>query len=159
MKRSFCGVERVSAILPQIRGDASGRDRRWTDAGRPPHPVRGRPASAHPTETNIRFRIQDYIFCRKKLAGGLSIWCNTTFESVLLVRSTIQGGTSMSRVVTPPLAQPTSNSPMKIPHDKIAMRAYEKWVKRGRPQGTDLQDWVEAENELKAEMIRTSSKR
>ena len=43
----------------------------------------------------------------------------------------------------------------KIPHEKIAMRAYEKWVKRGRPQGTDVQDWVDAENELKAEMMRT----
>jgi hypothetical protein len=38
-----------------------------------------------------------------------------------------------------------------IPHEKIAMRAYEKWCKRGRPQGTDKQDWVEAEAELRAE--------
>jgi hypothetical protein len=45
---------------------------------------------------------------------------------------------------------------MKIPHDKIAMRAYEKWVKRGRPHGTDVQDWVEAEMELKAEYMRNS---
>jgi hypothetical protein len=38
-----------------------------------------------------------------------------------------------------------------IPHEKIAMRAYEKWCKRGRPQGTDKQDWAEAEAELRAE--------
>jgi hypothetical protein len=44
---------------------------------------------------------------------------------------------------------------MQIPHEKIAMRAYEKWVKRGRPHGTDLQDWVEAEAELRAEMARS----
>ena len=62
----------------------------------------------------------------------------------------------MSRVVTPPLAQPTSNSPMKVPHDKIAMRAYEKWCKRGRPHGTDKQDWLEAETELKAELSGTN---
>jgi hypothetical protein len=45
----------------------------------------------------------------------------------------------------------TSNPPTVIPHEKIAMRAYEKWVKRGRPQGTDVQDWIEAEAELKKE--------
>jgi hypothetical protein len=61
----------------------------------------------------------------------------------------------MSRVVTPPLAQSGNMQQVKIAHEKIAMRAYEKWVKRGRPQGTDVQDWVEAENELKAEMMRT----
>ena len=34
------------------------------------------------------------------------------------------------------------------------MRAYEKWVKRGCKHGCDLQDWVEAEAELAAEMRR-----
>ncbi|MCS6976202.1 MAG: DUF2934 domain-containing protein [Gemmatales bacterium] len=37
-------------------------------------------------------------------------------------------------------------------HEQIAKRAYEKWVKRGRPEGTHLQDWYEAEAELKREM-------
>ncbi len=36
-----------------------------------------------------------------------------------------------------------------IPREKIAMRAYEKWCKRGRPHGTDKQDWTEAETELR----------
>jgi hypothetical protein len=58
----------------------------------------------------------------------------------------------MSKVVTPPLAQPAS--PIRIPHEKIAMRAYDKWCSRGRPCGTDQQDWLEAEAELKAEMSR-----
>lgn len=61
----------------------------------------------------------------------------------------------MSRVVTPPLAQSTPMSPQTIPQEKIAMRAYEKWMQRGRPQGTEMQDWLEAERELKAEMSRT----
>jgi hypothetical protein len=61
----------------------------------------------------------------------------------------------MSRVVTPSSVQPSNLPPLVIPHEKIAMRAYEKWVKRGRPQGTEMQDWLEAENELKAEMSRT----
>ena len=62
----------------------------------------------------------------------------------------------MSRVGTAPLAQPANAPLSKIAHDKIAMRAYEKWVKRGRPQGTDMQDWAEAEAELKSEMMRTT---
>jgi hypothetical protein len=60
----------------------------------------------------------------------------------------------MSRVVTPPQTPPGSTA-FKIPHEKIAMRAYEKWCKRGRPHGTDRQDWLEAEAELKAEFART----
>jgi hypothetical protein len=58
----------------------------------------------------------------------------------------------MSRVSTPQ-APPTTPS-VKVPHDKIAMRAYEKWCKRGRPTGTQQQDWLEAEAELRAEMNR-----
>jgi len=44
-----------------------------------------------------------------------------------------------------------------VPHDKIAMRAYEKWVKRGRPDGTSDKDWIEAEAELRAEHARGSN--
>ena len=41
-----------------------------------------------------------------------------------------------------------------IPHERIAMRAYEKWLKRGCPPGCDRQDWLEAENELREEKKR-----
>ena len=51
-------------------------------------------------------------------------------------------------------ATPTTQHGTGIPHDKIAMRAYEKWCKRGRPMGTEKQDWYEAEAELRAEMAR-----
>jgi hypothetical protein len=66
----------------------------------------------------------------------------------------------MSRVVTPQTprqASPatTTTTPFNIPHEKIAMRAYEKWCKRGRPQGTHVQDWLEAETELKAEYAKS----
>ncbi len=33
--------------------------------------------------------------------------------------------------------------------DKTAVRAYERWVARGRPNGTQLQDWIEAEVEVR----------
>ncbi|HEY1187061.1 MAG TPA: DUF2934 domain-containing protein [Gemmata sp.] len=38
-----------------------------------------------------------------------------------------------------------------IPHDKIAARAAEIWDRKGRPHGQDVQNWVEAEAELRAE--------
>jgi hypothetical protein len=65
-----------------------------------------------------------------------------------------QGGIAMSRVSTP--TTPTMPS-VKLPHEKIAMRAFEKWCKRGRPHGTEKQDWLEAEAELRAEMNRTGN--
>jgi hypothetical protein len=61
----------------------------------------------------------------------------------------------MSRVSTP--HTPTSAthlSSVKVPHEKISMRAYEKWCKRGRPHGSSQQDWYEAEAELRSEMSR-----
>jgi len=62
----------------------------------------------------------------------------------------------MSRVATPPTTQPTATPPRHVPYEKIAQRAYEKWLKRGCAHGYDVQDWTEAENELKAEMSRTA---
>ncbi len=59
----------------------------------------------------------------------------------------------MSRVASPPLGQPSATA--KVPHEKIAMRAFEKWCQRGRPQGSQLQDWLEAERELVAEAGRS----
>ena len=58
----------------------------------------------------------------------------------------------MARVTTPPTAQPTGK-PVQVPHEKIAMRAYEKWLQRGCTHGHDVQDWVEAEKEIRAEMM------
>ena len=46
---------------------------------------------------------------------------------------------------------------LQVPHEKIAMRAYEKWCKKGRPKGTEKQDWLEAETELRMEMNRTGT--
>jgi hypothetical protein len=71
----------------------------------------------------------------------------------------------MSRVTTPPTAKPVAPTAQpasavttaKIPHERIAMRAYEKWVQHGRPQGTALQDWKEAEAELMKEVNRAGS--
>lgn len=61
----------------------------------------------------------------------------------------------MSRVATPPTTQPAMPT-VKVPHEKIAMRAYEKWVQSGRPMGMDLKNWLEAEAELRMEFSRSS---
>jgi hypothetical protein len=70
----------------------------------------------------------------------------------------------MSRVSTPPVAKPTTSgipptaTPPKsgtaVPREKVAMRAYEKWLKSGCQHGCDQQHWLEAEAELRAEMAR-----
>lgn len=58
---------------------------------------------------------------------------------------------------TTPMTQTGATATMTINLDKIAMRAYEKWCKRGCPHGSDQRDWYEAEAELKAEIIRTGA--
>jgi Protein of unknown function (DUF2934) len=65
----------------------------------------------------------------------------------------------MSRTVTPSQtptqAPPTQQmNQLKVPHDKVAQRAYEKWLKRGKPCTNGEQDWYEAEKELFTEMGR-----
>jgi hypothetical protein len=48
-------------------------------------------------------------------------------------------------------------SPVKIPHEKIAQRAYEKWLQRGRTHGDGVQDWLDAEQELREEIAKGPS--
>ncbi len=67
----------------------------------------------------------------------------------------------MSKVVTSSPTTPSASGThgahgARVPHDKIAMRAHEKWCKRGRPHGTDKQDWLEAETELCQELGHSS---
>ncbi|MDY3551353.1 DUF2934 domain-containing protein [Gemmata sp. JC717] len=45
----------------------------------------------------------------------------------------------------------TDPAPVDIPHDKIAARAAEIWDRKGRPHGQDVQNWMEAEAELRTE--------
>ncbi len=53
----------------------------------------------------------------------------------------------------PTTATVTAPAPavLEIPHDKIAARAAEIWDRKGRPHGQDVQNWMEAEAELRAE--------
>jgi hypothetical protein len=42
-------------------------------------------------------------------------------------------------------------TPVTFPAEKIAARAYEIWVRRGKPPHAELQNWLDAEAELRAE--------
>ncbi|HEX8204054.1 MAG TPA: DUF2934 domain-containing protein [Isosphaeraceae bacterium] len=37
----------------------------------------------------------------------------------------------------------------EISSEQIAVRAYEIWIAHGRPEGTDVADWLEAERQLR----------
>jgi hypothetical protein len=51
-------------------------------------------------------------------------------------------------------ASPTS---WTVPtHEQIAFRAYENWEARGKPAGTDREDWFEADRQLQEEIKHTS---
>jgi Protein of unknown function (DUF2934) len=68
------------------------------------------------------------------------------------MKASRRGGAMSSggRVTTSPVtSSPTLVAPS---HDAISRRAFLKWQARGCPSGTALQDWLEAEAELKAEL-------
>jgi hypothetical protein len=49
-----------------------------------------------------------------------------------------------------------SRSPMdsreaRFSHSDVASRAYERWQRRGRPEGSAEDDWFEAERELESQ--------
>jgi hypothetical protein len=67
-------------------------------------------------------------------------------------RATTSTGTQQTGTQSFGTQPQQSGTQTQVPHDKIAMRAYEKWCRRGRPNGTDKQDWLEAEQELRQEM-------
>ncbi len=49
-----------------------------------------------------------------------------------------------------PVAAPTPAPLREITTEVIAARAYSLWEQRGRPQGQDVELWIEAEQQLKA---------
>jgi hypothetical protein len=48
------------------------------------------------------------------------------------------------------MAKQMTDSTSAPTHEQIAARAYEIFVERGRPQGRDLDHWLEAEAQLRA---------
>jgi hypothetical protein len=44
--------------------------------------------------------------------------------------------------------RPLNRSPKPVTQEQIAALAYELWVAQGRPQGSDIDIWLEAERQL-----------
>ena len=53
---------------------------------------------------------------------------------------------------TPTVRATAPAAPVTFPPEKIAARAYEIWIRKGKPHGAELQNWLEAEVELRAEL-------
>ena len=47
-----------------------------------------------------------------------------------------------------------TTTPPALPHDVIAMRAYELYLGDGAPEGRDLEHWLRAESELRERVSR-----
>jgi hypothetical protein len=93
---------------------------------------------------------------RKVLAKRGALWCNTRVRQWFLTNGfTCTEGNHMSRMGASSSAPPVGST--KQLQEKIAQRAYEKWVQRGRPHGDGVQDWLDAEKEVKQELDGTPS--
>jgi hypothetical protein len=57
------------------------------------------------------------------------------------------------------MTQPATMTPSSGLSEKVAARAYQKWLQKGCKHGNDKQDWLEAEAEIKAEMARTGARK
>ena len=57
----------------------------------------------------------------------------------------------LANTVSSAVATADAPAVVEIPHDKIAARAAEIWERNGHPHGQDVQNWMEAEAELRAE--------
>jgi ribonuclease I len=53
-------------------------------------------------------------------------------------------------------ASPAAPTSSIIPPEQIAVRAYENWEARGKPAGTDREDWFEADRQLQEEIRHPS---
>lgn len=57
-----------------------------------------------------------------------------------------------TRSPAPQVSRPKVIEPQGILEEQIALRAYEIWEARGRPEGTDFENWVEAERQLRQQI-------
>jgi hypothetical protein len=49
--------------------------------------------------------------------------------------------------------EPPSERSVEITDEQIATRAYEIWLERGRPDGLDREHWLEAERQLRQQIV------
>jgi hypothetical protein len=59
-------------------------------------------------------------------------------------------GRAEQRATDVPLTRRLPEEGLSPTHHQIAVRAYQLWEENGRPDGTDREDWFEAERQLRA---------
>jgi hypothetical protein len=65
----------------------------------------------------------------------------------------LPAGKPSSGATPPPTPRTPEPADAGVPRERVAERAFEIWVRKGRPVGTADQDWAQAEAELRAEML------
>jgi hypothetical protein len=50
----------------------------------------------------------------------------------------------------PQVSRPKTIEPSAVSYEQIAVRAYQIWQENGEPGGTEMENWLEAERQLKA---------
>ena len=92
----------------------------------------------------------------KPLVKPLATLLTTTLALTLSVGMGLGAPAAQAQSQTSTMTHPAANQTCGM-QDKVAARAYEKWLKRGCKHGNDQQDWAEAEAEIKAEQARTGA--
>ena len=66
----------------------------------------------------------------------------------------VQSGRTATAQKSPAYGSKTNQSRTEslLTHERIARRAWEIWIKRGCRPGEDERNWIEAENQLRAEL-------
>ncbi len=77
-----------------------------------------------------------------------------TGDSNVMTSSPRAGGGTMAPLRRAGAKPQQGTTGVRIPHDQIAQRAHELWVKQGCSHGRDQENWFEAERQLKAELAR-----
>lgn len=68
--------------------------------------------------------------------------------------TTTSGSASQTGKAAQTTPQQSAGGHTSVPTEKVAMRAYQKWLQSGCQHGCDKQHWLEAEAELRTEMSR-----
>jgi len=69
----------------------------------------------------------------------------------------MSGATAQANKPTQTVTPQAAATQTSVPTEKVAKRAYEKWLQSGCQDGCDQQHWLDAEKELRAELTRTST--
>lgn len=85
-----------------------------------------------------------------KQASPIPATSDTTRPGPREIPGAMKAGTAPSSESSAPSVDP-SGSDLPLNNVDVSSRAYAIWVGRGRPEGTDREDWFEAERQVRNE--------